>query len=111
MNTVLTEIFWTQQSSLPLLLLVQLLPLFGAALVFALRQRSTAVLAGKCLALAELLLLIYVVGRIDPTLPALQLAERAIRIENDGYLFASDQPHAYANEGERALRFFRCTSW
>jgi len=75
-NTALTEIFWTQQSSLPLLLLVQLLPLFGAVLVFALRQRSTAALAGKCLALAELLLLIYVVGRIDPTLPALQLAER-----------------------------------
>lgn len=71
-----SEIFWGQQAELPLLLILQLLPLFGAVLVFACGERATAVIAGKVLALAELLLAIVATSRIDPTLPALQLAER-----------------------------------
>jgi hypothetical protein len=51
-----SEIFWHQQAALPCWLILQLLPLFGAAVVFALGERSTAVAAGKLFALAELLL-------------------------------------------------------
>ena len=51
-----SEILWFEQSALPLLAILQLLPLLGAAVVFAFDERSTAVLAGKVFALAELLL-------------------------------------------------------
>ena len=72
----LTEIFWFDQAGAPLLLLLQLLPLLGAVVVFMLRERSAAVLAGKLFALAELLLAGLATSRINPLLPALQLAER-----------------------------------
>ena len=72
----LTEIFWFDQAGAPLLLLLQLLPLLGAVVVFMLRERSAAVLAGKVFALAELLLAGLATSRINPLLPALQLAER-----------------------------------
>ena len=72
----LSEILWQEQSSLPLLIWLQLIPLIGAAVVFAFKERSTAVIAGKVFALAELLLAIVVTSRINPTLPALQMAER-----------------------------------
>ena len=72
----LSEIFWNEQTSMPLLLLLQVLPLLGAALVLALGERLSAVLVGKVFALAELLLGIFALSRINPTLPALQLAER-----------------------------------
>ena len=72
----LTEIFWFDQAGAPLLLLLQLLPLLGAVVVFMLRERSAAVLAGKIFALAELLLAGLATSRINPLLPALQLAER-----------------------------------
>ena len=72
----LSEIFWNEQAGLPLLLLLQLLPLLGAAAVFALQERTAAVLLGKIFALAELGLAIVVVGRINPLSPSLQLAER-----------------------------------
>jgi len=72
----LSEIDWSQQATLPLLLLLQLLPLCGAAVVFALQERLTAVIAGKLFALAELLLAILVLTRLDPTKADLQLAER-----------------------------------
>jgi NADH-quinone oxidoreductase subunit M len=71
-----SEIFWSQQSSIPLLLILQLLPLFGAAVVLLLGERPSAVRAGKVFALAELLLCIVVISRINPTSPTLQLAER-----------------------------------
>ena len=43
----LSEILWQEQSSLPLLIWLQLIPLIGAAVVFAFKERSTAVIAGK----------------------------------------------------------------
>jgi hypothetical protein len=58
------------------LAILQLLPLLGAAVVFAFGERSTAVRAGKVFALAELLLCIVVTSRINPTSATLQLAER-----------------------------------
>lgn len=71
-----TEILWQRQATLPLLLLLQVLPLLGAALIFAFKERTTAVVLGKAFALGELLLAIVAVVHLDPTLPALQLAER-----------------------------------
>ncbi len=71
-----SEIFWSEQASLPLLAILQLLPLFGAAVVFAFKERSTAVTAGKVFALAELMLCLIVTSRIDPASATLQLAER-----------------------------------
>ena len=73
--TGLTEIFWFEQAAAPLLLWLQILPLVGSAVVFMLRERSTAVLAGKLFALAELLLAGLATSRIQPLSPALQLAE------------------------------------
>ena len=63
----LSEIVWQEQSSQPLLIWLQLTPLIGAAVVFAFKERSTAVIAGKVFALAELLLGIIVTSRINPT--------------------------------------------
>ncbi len=70
-----SEISWAAQAPLPLLLLVQLLPAFGAAAVHFLGERRSAVTLGKIVALAELLLIFWAVRSIDPGLPALQLAE------------------------------------
>ena len=72
----MSEIFWFEQSGVPLLLLLQCLPLFGALIVFAFKERPTAVIAGKVFAFAEFLLSIVAVSRMQPLKPALQLAER-----------------------------------
>lgn len=72
----LTEIFWNEQAALPLLFWLQALPLIGAAVVYALKERASAVLLGKVFALAELGLAIVVVSHINPLSPTLQLAER-----------------------------------
>jgi NADH-quinone oxidoreductase subunit M len=82
-----SETFWYQQSALPWLAILQLLPLFGAVVVFAFKERSTAVNAGKVFALAELLLCIFVTSRINPTTATLQFAER---IDALGYHVAVD---------------------
>lgn len=71
----------------PLLALLQLLPLAGAAAVFALGERSAAVWTGRAVALAELLLALRLERAIDPSNPALQLAERFAAI---GYHVAAD---------------------
>ena len=75
MSALANEILWNQQAGLPLLACLQLLPLAGAALVLALGERPLAVLAGKVVALAELVLAIVVTSRINATSPAFQLAE------------------------------------
>ena len=71
-----SEILWQQQSSVPLLFILQILPVLGAMVVFAFNERSTAVLAGKIVTFSELVLTIVALTKIDPTSPALQLAER-----------------------------------
>ena len=71
-----SEILWNTQASLPWLLCLQLLPLAAAALVFALGERSTAVICGKLAALAELAIAAVAALAIDPQSAALQLAER-----------------------------------
>src|SRR6185369_11781545 len=68
--------FWPAQAGLPVLLILQLLPAAGAALVYFLGERQSAVTVGKLVALGELLFGLLAVRFIDPGLPALQLAER-----------------------------------
>jgi NADH-quinone oxidoreductase subunit M len=72
----MSEIFWHTTANLPLLALLQLVPLFGAGLVFALDDRIGAVTVGRIVAVAELLLAVTLYRHIDSASPALQLAER-----------------------------------
>ncbi len=85
--TAFSELAWQNSSGWPLLGLLHLLPLLGAGLVFACRERSTAVWLGKAVALLELLLAAWVLSRLQPTEGALQLAER---IDSLGYHVALD---------------------
>ena len=41
----------------------------------------------------------------------LELDSGPVVIRQDGYLLASNQPHAFANRGESVVRFYRCTGW
>ncbi len=68
----MTEILWTHQSTWPILAVLQLLPLLGAAVV---------------LALAELGMALLVYRHVDVSSPALQLAER---LDWLGYHAAAD---------------------
>ena len=52
----LSEIFWSQQAALPLLVWLQAVPLAGALLLTILGERPAAVLAGKLIAFAVLAL-------------------------------------------------------
>ena len=83
----MTEISWTAQAGWPILAALQLLPLIGAAIVFALRERTAAVVLGRIVALAELMLGFVLYRHIDATSPAMQLAER---IDWFGYHAAVD---------------------
>lgn len=83
----MNEISWTQQAAWPLLAGLQLLPLIGAALVFALGERALAVALGRVVALAELALAFLLYRSIDAASPALQLAERVDAI---GYHAGAD---------------------
>jgi len=81
------EITWSQQGGWPILAVLQLLPLVGAAAVFALGERATAVVLGRLVALAELALGFALYRHIDAGSSALQLAER---IDWLGYHAAAD---------------------
>ena len=70
----MSEIPWGY--GLPLLALLQLLPLLAAAVVLALGERPSAVFAARLAAFAELLLCLLTIARIDPLRAELQLAER-----------------------------------
>jgi hypothetical protein len=70
------ELEWTRQAAFPILGVLQLLPLFGAVLVFFLRERPVAVVLGRAFAVAELLLAIQLYRWLDAASPALQFAER-----------------------------------
>lgn len=71
----MTELPWTA-AGWPLLAALQLLPLLGAAAVFALGERKLAVWTGRAVALAELWLAVLVYRSVDAASPMLQLAER-----------------------------------
>jgi NADH-quinone oxidoreductase subunit M len=77
----------TAYASWPILAVLQLLPLFGAAVVFALGERAAAVALGRVVALLELALGFVLYRHIDAASAALQLAER---IDAIGYHAAAD---------------------
>ncbi len=60
----------------PILALLQLLPLAGAALVFALREKPAAVWLARGIAAAELLLAVVLYRVLDAGLPTFQFGER-----------------------------------
>lgn len=76
MPATLVELHWTRHSALPLLLLLQALPLIGAGILLALRERRWAEQLGRAFFALELLLAIQLYAGIDGTSSALQFAER-----------------------------------
>ena len=71
----------------PLLAVLQLLPLLGAAVVYAMGERTAAVMVGRGVALAELGIAVLAYQQIDAMNAALQLAERLPWL---GYHVAAD---------------------
>jgi NADH-quinone oxidoreductase subunit M len=72
----MTELFWNQHAAWPLLATLQLLPLAGAALLLKLGERPLAILLGRGVALAELLLAVLLYHQFDGHAAAYQFAER-----------------------------------
>lgn len=72
----LTELGWSQHARLPLLALLQLLPLAGGAALHAVRARDWAVRFGRVFFIAELLLALLLYRGVDATRATLQYAER-----------------------------------
>lgn len=70
------EIHWAQQAGYPILAALQLVPLAGAVIVFAIRRKPSAVLVSRLFAAASLLLAIDLYRHIDEASPAFQLSER-----------------------------------
>ncbi len=87
---MMTEIHWAQQSGFPLLGALQAIPLLGAGALLLLGERRGAVILGRFLVLAELLLAATLYRRIDIGSPALQLAERVDLFGPFGYHAAAD---------------------
>lgn len=83
----MSELPWTLHAPLPLLALLQLVPLAGALAVHALRETRLAVPLGRACALVTLGLAVLLVVAHDPALAALQFAERVPGI---GYHAAAD---------------------
>lgn len=73
----MSEIHWAQQAPLPLLAVLQLVPLLGAALLGLLRRRSWAPYLGQAVAAVELALALGVRAALDKHSAVMQLAERA----------------------------------
>lgn len=72
----MTELFWNQHASWPLLATLQLLPLAGAALLLKLGETPLAARLGRAIAAIELLLAIVLYRQFDAGNPAYQFAER-----------------------------------
>lgn len=73
---LLTELHWTKHAALPLLLFLQALPLIGAGVLLALRERSWAEQLGRAFFVAELVLAALLYAGVDASSPALQFSER-----------------------------------
>lgn len=86
----MTEIHWTQQASFPLLGALQWLPLLGAVLVHALRERSWSAHLGQAIAAVELVLAWQLYRLVDARSAALQLGERIDLFQGYGYHAAAD---------------------
>lgn len=76
MHDTLTEIAWNRHAAMPLLSMLQTLPLLGAAALLAFRERSWAEQLGRAFFIAELVLAVLLYAGIDANSSALQFAER-----------------------------------
>lgn len=72
----MSEIFWNQQINVPLLGLMQWLPLIGAGLLHYFGERRGMVSLGRGLVVLELVLAFVLYRHYDATSSAMQLAER-----------------------------------
>jgi NADH-quinone oxidoreductase subunit M len=70
------ELYWAEQAAYPVLFALQLLPLIGGLLLYAVRQRAWAVSLGRAFFIGELLLAADLYRSIDASSSVLQLAER-----------------------------------
>jgi len=41
----------------------------------------------------------------------LEIQGKSVPLSNTAYLFESNHPHVFANQGRKAVRFFRSTIW
>ena len=73
---MITEISWTTQTTIPILGLLQLLPLVSCIVVWLMRKSSFLFHTSILLAAAELVLAIYLFQQFDHTISSFQLAER-----------------------------------
>ena len=71
----MTELYWTEHAGVPLLALLQLLPLAGAALLLKLGESARAAWLGRGIAGLVLLLALLLYRQFDAHDPALQFAE------------------------------------
>jgi NADH-quinone oxidoreductase subunit M len=71
----MTELYWHQHAALPMLALLQFLPLAGALVVFRMRQQASSVMVGRLFIVAELLLAILLYRGLNSASPAMQYAE------------------------------------
>lgn len=73
---VTTELAWNSQAGVPLLAAIQLFPLLAAGLMLALRRSALLVPAALAAGVGELLLVLELYRRFDPSNQALQFVER-----------------------------------
>lgn len=72
----MTELYWNQHAGLPLLALLQLLPLLGAVVLIKLGERPLSTWLGRAVALSELGLAVLLYRGLDVANPGFQYAER-----------------------------------
>jgi NADH-quinone oxidoreductase subunit M len=84
------EIAWSAHAPYPLLALLQLVPLVGAALLYRWREHGRASWLGWAFVAGELLLALDLYQRIDATQAAFQFAERLPLLGPFGYHAAAD---------------------
>lgn len=76
MDSSLNELFWNQHASLPLLTILQLLPLAGAGLLWRLGNTRLSLATGRVVIFIELLLAILLYRQFDAANSAFQFAEK-----------------------------------
>lgn len=86
----MTELFWNQHASWPMLASLQLLPLFGALLVWKLGETPLAAMLARLVAGAELLLAIMLYRQFDTSTAGYQFAERLDGMISLGYHVGAD---------------------
>jgi NADH-quinone oxidoreductase subunit M len=72
----MTELYWNQHAGLPLLALLQLLPLLGAALLLRLGETRAAASIGRAIAAVELLLALWLYRDYPTRAEGFRFAER-----------------------------------